>query len=588
VKKNYSSRKIVIFALFLVAWLVAGCGTELERSRKPSEDWSRGLLLGTNAFNSVGMAVDQDSKDVHAVWFFWEESKGIGLRYVQIDQTGKVQVDQELMQFSGRLRSPRLIDADKQHLHLFWADYSESVEKWQLWYAQLDKQGTIKGTAERLSRESSEVSQYEVVPDNRGGVVVVWGDAESGGINLTRISSAGAKEADTACVVARGTTPSARVDDLGQIHLVWWDDNENLMYQQLDAQTSMPVDGTLITHVPFGTGASLEGPVLGLADQRIYVFWSILNRSGLEAGTAKTEHVTFPVGAPKEASTASEIWVLPLENPPYQPAVGDYTYSQLVPADLATRTSKFVYAPTVGHNQRGELAVALATEQEHRLDSYIQIVVAVMADGEYKGYTLTTKTQAISSDAVFSADSDGNFHMFWREGFDGKNVYYTTTAPDARSELDRFHFQDVVTLILEGGMESMAGILLFPFAFLWMFPSMILLVGWRLIRNDEDLTQIPSRALLAISVILYQVTKMIAFPTMVDYVPFSAWIDIPSSSQLALRLLVPLFIFGVAFFVAERFRRKSIQSTMRYFFSIVIVDTILTLAIYGVNFMGEY
>ncbi len=589
-KTYFSSKQVIIFSilLLLVMGLVVGCGTGSEKSRKASEDWGRGLLLGTNALTKAGLTIDQSSKEVHAAWFFWEESKGVGLRYVRIDQKAQVKVERELMQFSGRVRSPNLLPSGNQYFHLFWAGYDENVEKWQLWYAQLDHQGTIKGTAERLSSERSGVSQYVVMPDKSGGVVVVWEDTESGGINLTRISSSGAKETDTVCVVARGTVPSAQVDDQGQIHLVWMGDSSNLMYQLLDAQTSMPVDGTIIAHVPLGTGASLEGPVLGLGDQWIYVFWSILNQSGLEAGTAKTEHIIFPVGSPDEASTVANIAVLPLEEQPYESAEGDYTYSQLVPAEYVKGNSDFVYDPVVVQNPSSEIAVALAVQQQHRLDSHIQIVIAVMSDGEYKGYNFATKTQAISSDAALSADSDGNLHLIWRDGFDRKNIYYTTTAQDARSELDRFHLQDVMTLILRGGMESVAGILLFPFAFLWVLPGLVLLVGWQLINNDEDLTQITSWVLLVVAVILYQGTKVVVFPTMVDYVPFSAWIDIAPTFQPALRLLIPLGIFGIAVGVAERARRKSMTSTLRYYFFIVIVDTILTLAIYGVNFMGAY
>ncbi len=587
-KIYFSSRHLAIVSVLLFTFLLVGCGSEPERARKPSEDWSRGLPLGTDASGTAAMVVDQAGEVIHAIWPVWSESGDVGLRYVQISQEAQIELDREVIQLSGRVRTPRLISAGDQHLHLFWANRAEGSKRWQLWYAQLDQQGDIQGAAVRLSPETSSVSQYEVAPDLNGGSVIAWEDTGSGGINFARISSSGEKQVGPACVVSQGIMPAVRVDSQGQVHLAWFEGIGDLMYQVLDTELPMPVDGTLIAHIPLGTGASLDGPAFGVTDEWVYVFWSILNQSGLEAGTAKTQYVVFPIGAPDEASIISDIGVLPLEKQPYRSDEGEFTYTQLVPAAYISRSSQFVYDPVVMQDQNSELAVALASHQQHRLDGYIQIVVAIMADGEYKGYTLATKTQAISSDAVLSADADGNLHLIWRDGYAGENIYYTTTEPDARAELDRPTFRDITTVILAGGLESAAGILLFPLAFPWMFLGLILLVVWRLIRNDEDLTNKISLVLLVSAIILYQGSKVLIFPTMVDYVPFSAWVDVPDGWQLALRFGVPVIILGIAIGVSEWLRRKSAPSTLRYYLVVVIVDTILTLAVYGVNFLGAY
>lgn len=587
--KTYSSSKtLAIFSILIFALFLVGCGLAPEKTRKPSDDWSRGLSLGTDASGTVGMAVDQDGGKVHGVWPFRAESGEIGLRYVQVDREARVTLDQVVIQLSGRVRTPRLITADDQHLYLFWANRAENANKWQLWYAKLDHQGAIQGEAIQLSSPDSGVSKYDVASDLEGGVVIVWEDTESGGINFSRISSSGGQSPDPARIVAVGINPDIWVDDQGQIHLVWLDENTNLHYATIANDSALPLAGENLVYIPLGTGASLDGPVLGIANGWVYVFWSILNQSGLEAGTAKTQQIIFPVGAPDKISAISDIGVLPLEDQPYRPSEGDLSYTQLVPAVYVNQGSEFVYAPVVMQGQNNELAVALAARLQYRLDGYIQIVVAIMSDAEYKGYAVTTKTQAISSDAALSADAQGELHLIWRDGFTGENVYYTTTALDAHSELDRPTFQDITTVILTGGLEGATGILLFPLAFPWMFLGLVLLASWRLINNDEDLTNKTSLVLLVVAILLYQGSKVLILPTMVEYVPFSAWVDVPKDWQLVFRMGVPLVILGIAIGVAEWFRRKSSPSTLKYYLVVVIVDTILTLAIYGVNFLGAY
>jgi hypothetical protein len=115
-----------------------------------------------------------------------------------------------------------------------------------------------------------------------------------------------------------------------------------------------------------------------------------------------------------------------------------------------------------------------------------------------------------------------------------------------------------------------------------------LLIVWRLIKNDEDLTFPTSKILLVIAIISYQVLKVLFLSPMLVYVPFSAWIDIPIHLEMIYRVGVPLVIFTVAIIAAQWFTRKSTPATLTYYLIVVIVDCIFTLAIYGVILLGEY
>lgn len=621
-KTYFLSKPLAILSVFLFVWLLVGCEIEAEKSRKPSLDWSRGLPLGTDVLGTVGMAVDPNGENIHVVWPLWSESRGVGfqldadasrargkmvaqnpqisfplqsgtggfgLHYARIDKNAQVEFEHEVIQLSGQARLPRLIAAADQLLHLFWTNRTERSEEWQLWYVQFNQQGDVQRDPTQLSLAASGVSKYEVASDLNGGVVVVWEDTESGSIKFAHLSSSGEMLIAPVSVVLKGTMPAVRVDSQKRVHLVWFEGIGELMYQVLDSAPK-PKTGTLIAHIPLGTGPRLYGPALGIADQWVYVVWSVLKQSGLEAGSAKTQYIAFPVDAPEKSSTIFDIGVLPLEEQPYQPDEGGFTYTQLVPAAYATRSSNFVYDPVIAQSQNDELAIVLAFYQQYRLDGHVQMVVVIMEDGEYKGYTVATKTQAISSDAALASDIQGNLHLIWRDGYSGESIYYTTTASDAKAELDRPTFRDLLTLVTAGGMESFAGILLFPLAFPWIFPGLVVVVVWRLIKNDEDLNNKASQAILIVSIILYQSTKVLIFPTIVDYVPFSAWVDFPASWQLSLRIAIPLLILGLGIGVSEWRRRRSklLPSTLRYFFTVAILDMTLTLAIYGVNFMGAY
>jgi len=580
---------LLLITFILSGWMLVSCGAKPERSRKPSTDWGRGLPIGTDATGTVGMAIEDDGSMIHAVWPFWTEDGGVGIRYIQLGKAARINVDHEVVQTLGQVRTPRLFIAQNNTLHLLWANRSDTASKWQLWYAQIDHDGNILGELLQVSDADSGVLQYAVVEDSSGGILIAWEDVLSGGINLTAISAIGEKQANLGCVVEAGRKPDLWVDERGKIHLAWLDGNNNLFYARFAIDENLPLSGEKLLYIPIGTGATLDGPVLGVANGQVYLFWSILNQSGLEAGTARTEYVFFPQGSPAKVSDIAQVGILPMEEQPYRIVSGAYTYSELVPsAYIGLSISSFTYAPTMALHPSSEMAVILSTQQKYRLDDYIQIAVVLMEDGEYKGYTIATKTQAISGDPVVAIDGAGNFHLIWRDGYTKETVYYTTTNAETRAELDRPTLRDILTLFLAGGLESLTGILLFPLAFPWMFPGLVILIIWRLIKNDEDLSNKVSVAILVTSVFMYQGSKILIFPTMVDYIPFSAWVDIPASWQLILRIGVPLLILGIAIWVSEWSRKKRQPSSLRYYLVIVIVDTVLTLAIYGVNFLGAY
>lgn len=359
------------------------------------------------------------------------------------------------------------------------------------------------------------------------------------------------------------------------------------MYHALQPGEITPFSGESIARLQIGSGNRLSGPSLGLSDGWVSAFWSVLYQAGLEAGTAKTEYIVFPIGEPGEGP------ILPLNimdgNVPFLPYRGSFVLSQLIPPPQAEYLStNYILSPNTLSDQNSELIVSVSANQTLRLNTNIQIVLGVFNDGEYQGYTVATKTETLSKDPVIKVDDAGNLYLVWREGAAGSQVFLSTTSSEARTALDEVTSADLPSLLLTGGLEAITGILLFPFALPWMAVGFVMLIVWRLIKNDEDLTFTTSKILLVIAIISYQVLKVLFLSPMLEYIPFSAWIDIPAHLELIYRVGVPLVIFAVAILAAQWFTRKSTPSTLTYYFAVVIVDCIFTMAIYGVILLGEY
>jgi hypothetical protein len=327
-----------------------------------------------------------------------------------------------------------------------------------------------------------------------------------------------------------------------------------------------------------------------MSSDLVFVFWSILRQTGLEAGTAISEYLVFPPGQPI-SNQRGLVTIYPVSEDLLQPYQGQLNLSQAVPRPREDYLSTdYIYDPQTNLGFDDTQIVAVVANQNIRLDSYVQIVIGIFEGGEYQGYTVGTKTTELSKNPYIAVDDGGNLHLIWQEGASGDRIYYATTKPEARAQLDKILLGDLPTLFLSGGLEAVTGILLFPFAFPWMAVGLVIMVILRLTRNDEDVTQGLSKILLAFAIITYQVSKLLFLPDILVYVPFSAWLDLPENLHLVMKVVVPILIFMVAIIAAEwgRRSRQSPTSSLRYYFTVILIDTVFTLSVYGVVFLGEY
>jgi hypothetical protein len=591
-KSSINIKKFSYVLIFLVVTMaLSGCGEFGPKSRKPAGDFSRGLPLSTEAIGPPAMSVGEDQGIIYVVIPSPNEEGLTTFSYIQINPDGEIAFQKDLdLGLPLYVRSPELIE-NNQALHLVWAARESTTEGWKLFHAIIDSEGEVISPAELISQGTERVSQYEVAGDSLGNLTVAWEDRGTGSVWIARISGEGSVITPPKVAVVEGEYPSI-IADMGTIHMAWMEE-ERLQYARVTSGSSYPLRSEQLDIIQVARGNSMDGPVIGVSDGKIYLFWSVLRQVGLEAGTAITEYLVFPENDPTQI-TRGVIPILPVMEELLAPYQGPLALSQIVPAPPEEyMTTDYVLNPrTLPNPAPGAQVVAMSANQAIRLDAYTQIAVCIFEEGAYQGCAIGTRTTEISQNPIIGVDDNRNLHLIWQEGHVGKKIYYATTSPEAKTRLDRVSLDDLPTLFLAGGMEAVTGILLFPFAFPWMAVGFVIMIGLRIARNDEDVTQRLSQILLVVALLAYQISKLMLLPDILIYIPFSAWVDIPEGAGKILRILVPIIIIGLGIFGAELRRRRrpedSPVSSLGYYMTAVLVDTVITLSIYGVIFMGEY
>ncbi len=606
-------RILALAAVCMLIFAVFAAGAGPRKGEKPARDWSRSLPLGQDVTGSIGLSAERQGARVHMIWPF-EDQAGAHFRYVQLDGEGHTILSNDL-DFPGHIRTPRLLPAGDRALHLIWASRLKGGTTWELWHVLLGINGRPINEPGKISPPEGKVGRFVVAGDGRDGAVIAWDRASQGGLVMRRLDQDGRALSEAVVINPEGQRPSLKVDPAGQAHLAWLHDG-SFYYAAVPTNDIAPAQATIVVDAdqwgtPNTTGDSLEGPELGYAAGWIYVFSSVVSNSDHEAGSGIAEYVAFPAGSPS-ASLPQRLWVLPVEDQPYeafqsslaltelsrprtiQEAADDYGrevdyLSDLFGdwTDLAGAASNFMAAPSVMSGYGDQLAVAMAISQDDGLDSQLQIATLLFEEGRYLGYSIASRTDGLSNDPVITVDGLGNLHLAWREGAWGAGVSYATTAPAARATLDRLAASDFTYLLLQGGLDSLVSIMLIPLASWWIVPGLLLMALYVRFRQQaamaDPLTWLP----LVAAVAIYLLMKFLFLPTMTTYVPFSAWLPVPDILSGPVRLAVPLIILLTAALVANKIRLRYSASAVLFYVALALTDTLLTLAVYGVNWMGE-
>ncbi|MEK6221829.1 MAG: hypothetical protein N2D54_06235 [Chloroflexota bacterium] len=542
--------------------------------------------MGEYVAGTVNIVADEDGR-TYFVWTQKIDDESL-IHFTVLDANSQSMVEKDLELPIQQLRQPKVLFGIGNQLHLFWSNREFGESDWSVWYALVSKDGEEIEKITQLSSPVKNANGYDAAEDGRGGVSVSWSLDDGEGVYYAHLSSAGLIDYKAEKLSETGDFPSLRIDNEGMVNLSWAGD-QGMYYDRFPVTDANGVSGQKVVHIAPGWGNALYGPNIGLSDGWVYILWSILNQAGLESGTAQTEYVSFPSGAPVNSASqrinmdASEDLSLAAHNSPFQ-------INEISPPGDSAYHTDYVYQPATPQGVNPTLPVSVSFIQQYRTDVFQQVAVGFFTNGEFDGYGAASKTTNFSSRSVIAVGGGGNLFAAWREGSGGNHVYFSSTASAVKDEMSKLDSGDWANLLLQGGMEALTGALLFPqFGLLVILPGLLIVGIYKYYNDFETANNKKSQIVLGITLLIFQVVKIFVIPSMKFYVPFSAWIELPENFQLLLRIIVPIAIFSTGLVIAARLNvKRGGISSMVFYLAQTIPDAFLTLAIYGVVFLGVF
>jgi hypothetical protein len=574
------SKRSAVVVLLCLMLALGGCQAGTQKTRKVLPEWSRGEQLGVAALNQAVGLVPEDNF-VHLVWVAAEVNVP---HYVRLDPSGQIELSTDLDIVGAHPNDARLaLNADGS-LSILWTDNPKIPRA--LFLARMSRDGHLLSGPTQLSPEGVRVAHYAVVTDLDGHHHIFWANEipSEGGIHHLRLSPEGQVASSSALLIQNGESPTAEVAADGMLHLAWVVEPEirlNCIYYAVyDPSTGQLGPETQISLYKTATGLISYPPTLALDYERVHLFWALEQRGGgLTPGEAQAFHVAFPLDDPREMEPV-EIGIPGVARPAYSEASGDLPYERLASAEAGWPTS-LLYMPSTLGGQHAEVGVFLVGEVATQRQAGREVVWAVYANGEIKGYQLPmTLGSTLRPTGVI--DASGNVHLAWLNtaGFGRYDVYYASTSEAVKVALDPVTVQDRAMDILNVAWAMAPAIGFFPPVFLlWSFASFIWIVLFYFAKVEGGLDRRPARIALVVAIVLYLFSKLFLMPGPLFYAPFQD--RLPPNLQFLPVIGTPIFTFLVALgAVWLYFRRTDYRSLFAAYVIFVVTDAVLSLAIY--------
>jgi hypothetical protein len=574
--------KRVAFAVIMLCLILtlSGCEAGVPKTRKVLPEWSRGQQLGVAALNQLIDLVPEDNF-VHLVWVAVEVNVP---HYVRLDPSGQIELSANLDIVGAHPNDARLALNADDSLSILWTDNPKIPRA--LFLARVSRDGHLLSGPTQLSPEGVRVSHYTVVTDLDGDHHIFWANEipSEGGIHHLQLSPEGQLASSSRLLIQNGESPTAQIALDGMLHLAWVVEPvirvNYIYYAVLDPSTGQLGPETQVSLYKTATGLVSYPPNLALDNERVHLFWALEQRGGgLTPGEAKAFHVAFPLDNPHEMEPA-QIGIPGLAKPVYSEASGGLPYQRLASVEGGWPTS-VLYMPSTPDGQRQEVGVFLVGEVATQRESGREVVWAIYANGEIKGYQLPmTLGRTLRPTGVI--DASGNVHLAWLNsgGFGRYEVYYASTSDAVKATLDPVTVQDRATDILSVAWAMAPALGFFPPVFLlWSFVSFIWIVLFYFVKVEGGLDRRPARIALVVAVLLYLFSKLFLMPGPLFYAPFQD--NLPPNLQFVPVIGTPVFTLLVALgAVWIYFRRTDYRSLFAAYVIFVVTDAVLSLAIY--------
>ena len=583
----------LVITLGLLLMLLTSCSGPDEHLWLKSPGWSRAVFLGGTAIGEpVPIALDENDNLYFVLIDRDAEAETAHFRIMSFTPDADIRWEQVLTNVSmKRPLSSQLLWID-DGLRLFWIDQE------QLHMLDLDANGNPVQAPVVLSGEHM-VDSYSVVTDSVGSPVLWYaGSREEPGVyGIASFDGS----SPSVVLDANGINIQLRYDQDGVLHASWlhypigYGRSEILYTAYAPGETWQLDQYAVVQEFSVSPTSSFSGPVLGLDDESVYIFGTIMFRSGFQAGTIQTEYVHFPFGQPENVS-------IPLRIPMPSIYTLDHVYlpnttldagERVVVPDPNSSMTTSLQDITTNINAEDELAIAFRTPTQHmwRKERY-QVNVAYFQNGSPFSYQPLSYTSTFSTlPNIVSADN--YLYVTWLEKHesDSYTVYFASTTQVLKDALNRSTGREYWRVVAQVSFGMLVGILLAPIAAsLWtLAPFAVLFVTSPLRKLGSKPVQNAFTVLsMLVAIAAYWAGKLATLPGMLDYVPFSAWLpEIPAVAGVILRWFVPLLISAIALGLAWYYTyQRSNQSTLFFLLIYIGVDALFTAAIYAVLFYG--
>ena len=557
---------------------------------KPSPDWSRGLRIG-ELYGMDGPSLVTDERNhVHLLWTIRPGQKEYDLRYVRLDDQGLVQEDHELNVGLLHPRRARLLLDEDGSIHAFVLALPERGAPSGLFHLSLTADGRIDSEPILFSSPDRPAYFYDFTSSRHGPIHIFWAEEGDSGFDLFH-STLGLDE-EPQLILHGASHPAVATDSDGNIHLLWSQQGRTsgeieIYYAALGSSVPERVSRVKLLQLDRQKYTDMTWPVLALDRDHAYAIWVVEPAQTL--GEPFRQVWEISIGLDEQQPASVERFVLPVEEyPEYVSHEAPYAYDYIVPLLSPPEFGVMNYvidAPFPLSAQAEEVLVAFSALVQRGAGRESQIVVGIFAEGGLQGYQLAGKTTHWSRSPSLVADQGGSLHLSWVEGLPpGPNdVYYASTSTAVKERVDRLTSQDLTLGLLNSFFGAAAGLAMIPLVAFWLLPSLLwVAISGRFI-GREGVQGRKGRWALAISLVTYLITKAYLTPSLFTYVPFSASMPfLPSSLEMPLRVVVPLFITGVgvigAFYAVSRVKTRSLVAASLTF---LLIDAFLTITIYG-------
>lgn len=585
----------LVLLTLLIAILVTGCsGTAQEKLWLKTDSWSRGLLLGeTNLAAPVEVKINE-SGDVYGVLFprDLENDNLYQPELITMHASGKISERKPLDFLISQPRQSKIFLTD-QGIDLFW------IDSHQVKMIQFDLMGNLLSDVRILSG-SGIASNFEVLYVDDSYFIFYSGRQDNPGVYAL---SGALDDLQETTIDPLGIRVNLFQDSESQFHLLWarypvsYGDLE-FYYAKYSPDLAVFSDPTIVFTKYISPTSRIEGPVLSVDTEVVYLFWSEVVLTGLEAGNSTTNYRYFPIGQPDAVRPTMSINIPSISGLEQS----SYPYGFF---DVGDRVSLGGYFPRTPYIediksldvQFEETALVFRSRSEYKWrDRRNQVNVAYLSDGLITSYQPLSYTSAESYYPSVILDQDMNLYVTWLEkGELTYRVYLTTTDSLKKTNIDLVTVDDYLYLAAEGLFGILAGAVLSPFAAVaW---GGIGLIGFIFNMIFSQFNRPVFRTIgeilsMATGVGVFWFMKLATLPGLktLDYVPFSAWIPrIPDNLTQLLIYGVPALIALIAFSVAyfKTYGKKS-GSPIYFYLLYCAVDALLSCAVYGILIYGSF